>query len=73
MQRITFNGQRILIFSDYPPAVVKQHAMFRSARELLKNKPEVRFGIQYHVKLWVTVNGKGRFFTDLDRVTEFAE
>eukprot|EP00064_Thunnus_orientalis_P001486 superscaffoldBa00000102_g1489 len=42
MQQITFNGQRILIFPDYPLAVVNQRAMFKRATELLKNKLGVR-------------------------------
>ncbi|KAK3508926.1 hypothetical protein QTP70_013744 [Hemibagrus guttatus] len=46
MQQVTFRGQRINIFPDYPPAVVKRRALFKRARELLKNKPGVKYGLQ---------------------------
>ncbi len=61
VQRITFKGQKILIFPDYPPAVVKRRALFKRARELLKDKPGVRFGMQYPAKLWVTVMARNTF------------
>lgn len=73
MRQVTFKGQRINIFPDYPPAVVKRRALFKRARELLKDKPGVKYGLQYPAKLRVTYNGKEHYFTDPDKVVKFAE
>lgn len=73
MKQINYCGQRILIFPDYPPAVMKQPALLKRATELLRDKPGVRFAMQYPAKLRATINGKEHFFTDPERVTEFAE
>lgn len=73
MQQVTFKGQRINIFPDYPPAVVKRRALFKRARELLKDKPGVKYGLQYPAKLRVSYGGKEHFFTDPDKAVKFAE
>lgn len=73
MQQVTFKGQRINIFPDYPPAVVKRRALFKRARELLRDKPGVKYGLQYPAKLRVTYNGKEHYFTDPDKAVKFAE
>lgn len=58
MRQVTFKGQRINIFPYYPPAVVKR------ARELLRDKPGVKNGLQYPAKLRISFNGKEHYFTD---------
>ncbi|KAI2644979.1 LINE-1 retrotransposable element ORF1 protein [Labeo rohita] len=73
MRQVTFKGQRINIFPDYPPAVVKRRALFKRARELLKDKPGVKYGLQYPAKLRVTYNSKEHYFTDPDKAVKFAE
>lgn len=73
MQQIVFKAQRINIFPDYPPAVVKRRALFKRARELLKDKPGVKYGLQYPAKLRVSHNGKEFYFTDSDKAVRFAE
>ncbi|KAK3570178.1 hypothetical protein QTP86_015745, partial [Hemibagrus guttatus] len=73
MQQVTFRGQRINIFPDYPPTVVKRRALFKRARELLKDKPGVKYGLQYPAKLRVSYNGKEHYFTDPDKAVKFAE
>uniref|UniRef100_A0A9J8C8R9 Transposase element L1Md-A101/L1Md-A102/L1Md-A2 n=1 Tax=Cyprinus carpio carpio TaxID=630221 RepID=A0A9J8C8R9_CYPCA len=73
MQQILFRGERINIFPDYPPAVVKRRALFKRARELLKDKPGVKYGLQYPAKLRVSHNGKEFYFTDPDKAVKFAE
>ncbi|ROL49757.1 hypothetical protein DPX16_13422 [Anabarilius grahami] len=73
MQQVTFKGQIINIFPDYPPAVVKRHTLFKRATELLKDKPGVKYGLQYPAKLRVSYNGKEHYFTDPDKAVRFAE
>ncbi|KAL1264706.1 hypothetical protein QQF64_026429 [Cirrhinus molitorella] len=73
MQQIVFRGQRMNIFPDYPPAVVRRRALFKRARELLKDKPGVKYGLQYPAKLRVSHNGKEFYFTDPDKAVKFAE
>ncbi|KAI2645387.1 hypothetical protein H4Q32_029464 [Labeo rohita] len=67
MQQIVFKGQRINIFPDLPPAVVRRRTLFKRARELLKNKPGIKYGLQYPAKLRVSHNGKEFHFTDPDK------
>lgn len=73
LKSITFNGQRILIFPDYPPAVVKQRARFNRARELLRDKPEVRYGFQYPACFRITHSGKELYYTNPKEAIEYAE
>ncbi|KAI4896249.1 hypothetical protein NFI96_008278, partial [Prochilodus magdalenae] len=70
---LTYQGKRIQIFRDFPPAVVKRRAAFTPARNLLRDKPGVRFGLVYPAKLRVTHNGKETTFTDAEEARLFAE
>ncbi|KAI4891660.1 hypothetical protein NFI96_007545, partial [Prochilodus magdalenae] len=70
---LTYQGERIQIFRDFPPAVVKRRAAFTPARNLLRDKPGVRFGLVYPAKLRVTHNGKETTFTDAEEARLFAE
>ncbi|KAL0179771.1 hypothetical protein M9458_025213, partial [Cirrhinus mrigala] len=44
-RKLTFNGRSIQIFRDYPSAVVKRRAAFARVRQILRDKPGVKFGI----------------------------
>lgn len=50
---LSYQGQRIQIFRDFLPADVKRHAAFTPAKNLLRNKPGVKFGLLYLAKLRV--------------------
>lgn len=65
---LMYQGQRIQIFRDFPPAVVKRRAAFTPARNLLRDKPGVKFRLLYPAKLRVTHNGKETTFTDAEEV-----
>lgn len=71
MEQILFNGQKILIFPDYPAAVVKQRAQFKQVRALLRESPGVRFGLLYPARLRITTNGRRHHFTDPEKAMEF--
>ena len=60
---LMYQGQRIQIFRDLPPEVVRRRAAFTPARKILRDKPKVRFGLLYPAKLRVTHNGSERLFT----------
>lgn len=72
-QTLTYHDGPIQIFRDFPPAVVKRRAAFTPARNLLRDKPGVRFGLLYPAKLRVTHNGKETTFTDAVKARLFAE
>lgn len=71
-RNLTFEGDRIQIFRDLPQAVVKRRAAFTPARNLLRDKPGVKFGLLYPAKLRVTHNGKEEVFTDPAAARRFA-
>lgn len=73
IQQIVFRGQRINVFPDYPPAVVKRRTLFKRVRELLEDKPGVKYGLQYPAKLRILHNGKVFYCTDPDKAVRFAE
>lgn len=60
MQQILFNGHA-------------RRTLFKHARELLKDKPGVKYELQYPAKLRVSHNGKEFYFTDPDKTVKFAE
>ena len=72
-QNLTYRGQRIQVFRDFPPTVVKRRAAFTPARKLLRDQPGVKFGLLYPAKLRVTHNGKETTFTDPEEARLYAE
>ncbi|KAG7504929.1 hypothetical protein JOB18_019734 [Solea senegalensis] len=72
-KQLYFRGKRIQIFPDYPPTVAKRRALFNRARELLRDKPGVRYGLLYPARLLVTHNGTQASFTDPKKGEEYAE
>lgn len=71
-RKLTFNGRSIQIFRDYPSAVVKQRAAFSRVRQILRDKPGVKFGILYPAKLRVTYSEGEKIFTDANDAWKFA-
>ncbi|KAL0160270.1 hypothetical protein M9458_043995, partial [Cirrhinus mrigala] len=63
---LVYNGQKIRIFLDFTPEVAKRRAAFNRARELLCDKPGVRYGTLFPAKLRVIFNGT-------EKAEEFAE
>lgn len=72
-RNLTYQGQRIRIFQDFPPEVVRQRALFTKTREMLRDKPGVRFGLLYPAKLRVTCDGTETVFTDPNEALQFAQ
>lgn len=73
LRELSFNGQRIHIFPDFTPDVVRRRAAFNRARELLRDQPGVRYGMLYPAKLRVTFNGTETVYKDARAACEFAE
>lgn len=71
-RKLTFNGRSIQIFRDYPSAVVKRRAAFARVRQILRDKPGVKFGILYPAKLRVTYSEGEKLFTDANEAWKFA-
>lgn len=73
LKSITYNGEKLLIFPDLPAAILKQCASFNRAKDLLRDRPGVRFGFLYPAKLRVTHNGEEMYFTDPVKAFAYAE
>ncbi|ROJ16190.1 LINE-1 type transposase domain-containing protein 1 [Anabarilius grahami] len=71
-RKLTFNFRSIHIFRDYPSAVVKRRAAFARVRQILRDKPGVKFGILYPAKLRVTYSKGEKLFTDANEAWKFA-
>ncbi|KAK7925474.1 hypothetical protein WMY93_007784 [Mugilogobius chulae] len=71
--KLSYDGQQITIFRDYPSEVVKQRSQFAAVRGILRGIPGVRFGLKYPAKLRVTYNGLERTFTDHKEARKYAE
>lgn len=72
-KQLFYEGKRIQIFPDYPPSIAKRRALFNRARELLQDKPVVKYGLLYPARLLVTVNGMQTSFTDPKKAEEYAD
>lgn len=70
---IFFKDQRIRIFPDFTPKVAKHRAAFNKTRELLRDKPGVKYGMLFPAKLRVTLNGKEFMFTDARKAWGFTQ
>lgn len=68
-----YRGQRIQIFRDFPPTVVKRRAAVTPARKLLRDQPGVKFGLLYPAKLRVSHNGMETTFSDPEEARLYAE
>lgn len=53
--------------------MAKRRALFNRARELLRDKPGVRYGLLYPARLLVTHNGTQTSFTDPKKAEEYIE
>lgn len=51
LKDLFYHGQRIRIFPDFTPKVAKHRAAFNGVRELLRDKPGVRYGLLYPCKV----------------------
>lgn len=71
-KNLLFEGDRIQIFRDLPQAVVKRRAAFTPVRNLLRDKPGVKFGFLYPAKLRVTHDNTEMVFTDPVAARRFA-
>lgn len=72
-RNLTYQGQQIQILRDVLSAVVKRHAAFNPARNLLRDKSGVKFKLLYPAKLQVTHNGTETTFTDAEEARLSAE
>lgn len=73
LKSIIYKGEKLLIFHDLPAAILKQRARYNRAKDLLRDRPGVRFGFLYPAKLRVTHNGEEIYFTDPVKAIAFAE
>lgn len=73
MNNLEYMGQKICIFPDFPPSVVKQRAAFTKVREMLRGKPDVKYGLIYPARLLVTHGDTKRSFTDPREAQKYAE
>ncbi|KAF3859811.1 hypothetical protein F7725_000066, partial [Dissostichus mawsoni] len=62
---LIYQGKRIQLFPDYPPTLVNRRREFTPAREILRNKPDVRNGLFYPARLIVTHGGQQHSCTGL--------
>ncbi|KAI4788697.1 hypothetical protein KUCAC02_035692 [Chaenocephalus aceratus] len=69
---LIYQGKRIQLFPDYPPTVVNRRREFTPAREILRNKPDVRYGLLYPARLIVTHGGQQHSFTDPKAALDYA-
>ncbi len=62
--QLSHRGKRVHIFPDYAPEVVKKRAAFTDVKWLLKDIPDVKFGLRFPAKLWITFQGQEKSFDD---------
>lgn len=64
LKNLKYQGQQIQLFPDYPPTMVKRRREFTRAREILRNKPGVRYGLLYPARFIITHSSQQHSFTD---------
>ncbi|KAJ4920630.1 hypothetical protein JOQ06_021752 [Pogonophryne albipinna] len=69
---LIYQGKRIQLFPDYPPTAVNRRREFTPAREILRNKPDVGYGLLYPARLIVTHGGQQHSFTDPKAALHYA-
>lgn len=70
---VYYKEEKILIFPDLPPAIVKQRARFSRAKDLLRDRQDVRYGFQFPATLRITYQNKEQRFTDPEEAAVYAE
>lgn len=70
---LTFEGENIRIFRDYPAEVVKKRTLFTKTRVILKDIPDLKYGMMYPAKLRVTYGGLEHFFIDPEDAFKYAQ
>uniref|UniRef100_A0A8C5N6I4 Uncharacterized protein n=1 Tax=Gouania willdenowi TaxID=441366 RepID=A0A8C5N6I4_GOUWI len=61
---VLYNNDKILIFPDLPPTVVRRRGAFKDVKELLRGCQDVRYGMLYPAKLRISSPLGEKFFTD---------
>uniref|UniRef100_A0A8C5ER82 Transposase n=1 Tax=Gouania willdenowi TaxID=441366 RepID=A0A8C5ER82_GOUWI len=61
---LLYNNDKILIFPDLPPTVVRRRGAFKDVKELLRGCQDVRYGMLYPAKLRISSPLGEKFFTD---------
>ncbi len=62
--QLSYRGKRVYIFPDYAPEVVKKRAAFTDVKRLLKDIPDVKFGLHFPAKLRITFQEQEKSFDD---------
>ncbi len=73
LKDIRYQGQRIQLFPNYPPAVVRRRRELTQAREILRNKSGVRYGLLHPARLIITHSSQQRSFTDPKAALDYAK
>lgn len=63
-QKIKVGDMTISVFPDYTARVAKARAAFNGVKKILKDVPDVKFGVRFPAKLRITFNEVESFFTD---------
>ncbi|KAI4886249.1 hypothetical protein NFI96_009875 [Prochilodus magdalenae] len=70
---LRFNGENIAIFPDYTASVAKARASFTEVRQMLRNRPGVRFGILFPARFRITYKGEEKEFTDAVKAMSYVK
>lgn len=62
-KQLFYKEKRVHIFPDFAPEVAKRRAAFAEARQLLRNRKDVKFGLRFPATFRITFNNEENSFT----------
>lgn len=68
---LTFQGQSFSIYQDFAPTVAKQRAAFGDVKRQLRDHPDVKYGLRFPARLWLTHEGRDHSFDTPEKAMAF--
>ena len=70
---LLYNGQQCMLFPDYTAAVAKKRSAFDEVKKLLRDRPEVKYGLLFPARFRITHNGTQSVFNTPEEATAFVQ
>lgn len=72
-KQLYYQGKCVFIFPDFAPEVAKKKAAFVDVKQLLKDVPDVKFGLRFPANLQITFAGEEKSFEDTELAMDYVK
>lgn len=70
---LEFKGHSFSIYQDFTPTVAKQRAAFGDVKRQLRDHPDVKYGLRFPARLWLSHDGRDQSFDTPEKATAYIQ